>query len=435
MPNLQISNIIPVSESLVIFVFGSDFSVFSIPESRVISSTKKNDESLEQYKNIKAPDWDALKSSKEKKSGKHPKGSDSEDFTIRAATVCPNKKYFAFVTENKRLAVYDINAKKERNAKENININNSNSNNTYFTITLNSELSKKGNALCFDNTSEYIVVGDKFGDGVRYKLVPNNEDFQPETIFGHVSILTSVLIQPKPDNTSSNQSSFIVSADRDEKIRVSHYPNSYNIVSFCLGHEEFVSTLKIPTFNRDILFSGSGDGTLRVWNIGNGSCLQVVNIKQQLSILGYKEQEIGVLDICCSNSDSNQPERYPIVVVAIENINRILVFKYNKTGNNSLEFITSYKFGHIDEVPISTAFDFSNKLWISFACNSKYAPQSLMAVLEFNYETLSFDLSSNIESMALDKISTTTVEKFAEPTSMFEWGRKSYARGSSSNDL
>ena len=31
---------------------------------------------------------------------------------------------------------------------------------------------------------------------------------------------------------------FVVTADRDEKIRISCYPNSYNIHQFCLGHTE-----------------------------------------------------------------------------------------------------------------------------------------------------------------------------------------------------
>lgn len=33
---------------------------------------------------------------------------------------------------------------------------------------------------------------------------------------------------------------FLITSDRDEKVRVSHYPNAYNIGSYCLGHEEYV---------------------------------------------------------------------------------------------------------------------------------------------------------------------------------------------------
>ena len=33
---------------------------------------------------------------------------------------------------------------------------------------------------------------------------------------------------------------FLITADRDEKIRISHFPNAYNIETFCLGHKESV---------------------------------------------------------------------------------------------------------------------------------------------------------------------------------------------------
>ena len=36
---------------------------------------------------------------------------------------------------------------------------------------------------------------------------------------------------------------FIITCDRDEKIRVSHYPNAYNIHNFCLGHTDFVTCI------------------------------------------------------------------------------------------------------------------------------------------------------------------------------------------------
>ena len=31
----------------------------------------------------------------------------------------------------------------------------------------------------------------------------------------------------------------MVTADRDEKIRISHYPNSYNIHSYLMAHKEY----------------------------------------------------------------------------------------------------------------------------------------------------------------------------------------------------
>lgn len=49
-------------------------------------------------------------------------------------------------------------------------------------------------------------------------------------IVGHVSMLT--------DMTLSDDEKYIITADRDEHVRVSRYPNGYNIESYCMGHTE-----------------------------------------------------------------------------------------------------------------------------------------------------------------------------------------------------
>lgn len=51
-----------------------------------------------------------------------------------------------------------------------------------------------------------------------------------ELILGHASLLTTFLL------TADGQ--YIVTADRDEHIRVSWYPQGYTIESYCLGHQK-----------------------------------------------------------------------------------------------------------------------------------------------------------------------------------------------------
>jgi len=58
----------------------------------------------------------------------------------------------------------------------------------------------------------------------------------------------------------------IVTCDRDEKIRISSYPDGYNIRVFCLGHTQFVISLAYDEA-RKILISGSGDATVRLWTL------------------------------------------------------------------------------------------------------------------------------------------------------------------------
>lgn len=61
---------------------------------------------------------------------------------------------------------------------------------------------------------------------------------------------------------------------------MSHYPNTYNIWTYCLGHEQFVSCVRWLAKAR-LIVSGSGDGTVRLWNIdNNGKQVAIYDFKQ-----------------------------------------------------------------------------------------------------------------------------------------------------------
>ncbi|MEQ2218699.1 WD repeat-containing protein 4, partial [Xenoophorus captivus] len=80
--------------------------------------------------------------------------------------------------------------------------------------------------------------------------------------------------------TISPDDQYIITADRDEKIRVSHHKSPYNIQSYCLGHHQFVTTLQIPAEHPHWLLSGSGDGTVKLWEFESGRRLQNWDIRQ-----------------------------------------------------------------------------------------------------------------------------------------------------------
>lgn len=74
---------------------------------------------------------------------------------------------------------------------------------------------------------------------------------------------------PAPqDELSKTTREYIITADRDEHIRVSRgIPQAHVIEGYCLGHEEFVSRLCVaPGGREDILISGGGDDYLLVWD-------------------------------------------------------------------------------------------------------------------------------------------------------------------------
>ncbi|KAH8116513.1 hypothetical protein DFH11DRAFT_1829264 [Phellopilus nigrolimitatus] len=139
-----------------------------------------------------------------------------------------------------------------------------------------------------------ILTSDKFGDVHSYPLlVPTDQEGTAEPsmstpkkataapknvkrtndgklLLGHVSLLTTVLL--------SKDEKYIVTADRDEHIRVSWYPEAYTIERYCLGHRKFVSALHIPSWEPSLLISGGGDPMLKIWNWMEGATVREIGI-------------------------------------------------------------------------------------------------------------------------------------------------------------
>jgi len=80
-----------------------------------------------------------------------------------------------------------------------------------------------------------------------------------------------------------------MTADRDEHIRVSRYPQSWVIEGFCLGHTAFVSRILVPGWAPQEMLSGGGDGWLGRWRWADGKCLQRIEIAGVLEgVVGRK---------------------------------------------------------------------------------------------------------------------------------------------------
>lgn len=85
-------------------------------------------------------------------------------------------------------------------------------------------------------------------------------------------------------NTNALLRRFVITSDRDEKIRVTNFPQTEIIETYCLGHLEFVSSIEPVSASHPLILSLSGDKTLRLWNYENGKEL----LKHKLSAPGIK---------------------------------------------------------------------------------------------------------------------------------------------------
>ncbi|EDO19343.1 hypothetical protein Kpol_1036p90 [Vanderwaltozyma polyspora DSM 70294] len=122
---------------------------------------------------------------------------------------------------------------------------------------------KRPNAITITEDDKTVIIADKFGDVysmlIESPVIENiDEEFEP--ILGHVSMLTGVL------STTNNGMKFVMTSDRDEHIKISHFPQSYIVDKWLFGHKEFVSSICIPSWNSNILVSAGGDHGIFLWD-------------------------------------------------------------------------------------------------------------------------------------------------------------------------
>lgn len=186
--------------------------------------------------------------------------------------------------------------------------------------TINSE--KRVSAVAVSKDELYVCFADKFGvvwivdlAGLAENQALSNN--KAVAMFGHYcSIITSLEFSP--------DGRFIVSADRDFKIRVSVFPKNplkgvHEIQSFCLGHSEFVSCLTFmrnSDFPEGFLVSGSGDSTVCLWDVKSGSLLCKSEVGKEAGL--SEECHPAVTDLCATPDGS-------LIAVAVQSLQGILL--------------------------------------------------------------------------------------------------------------
>ncbi|KAK7421962.1 tRNA (guanine-N(7)-)-methyltransferase non-catalytic subunit trm82 [Neonectria punicea] len=170
-------------------------------------------------------------------------------------------------------------------------------------------------------------------------------DFELTQLLGHVSMLTSLVLG------ESDGRRYILTADRDEHIRVSRYiPQAHVIEGFCFGHKEFVSAMTISLSKREVLISGGGDEDLFVWDWKSSKLLSK---KSLLSLAQEIVPELAKVAVCGLETFVYPTEtgNLTYVVAICEDIQAI--FSWQLTEDNALNHPSIIQ---LPGKPLDTAF-------------------------------------------------------------------------------
>ncbi|CAH1762077.1 8658_t:CDS:2 [Entrophospora sp. SA101] len=184
-------------------------------------------------------------------------------------------------------------------------------------------------SIAFNSQGSQIITADKFGDVYRYPINASNDNQNAvDLLLGHVSMVTDMILTPN--------NKFIITADRDEHIRVSRFPKGHNIESYCLGHTQFLSKLHILPWSTDFLLSAGEQN------------------EKKLLTSEYNNNEFAVTTITSSSISKH-------IALVIEKFPGVVILNWNET-NQSIEFKTIL-YSSID--PLDIAYDLRGNLWVS----------------------------------------------------------------------
>ena len=166
------------------------------------------------------------------------------------------KKLFSCADSDKSVLIFDIDLTNETNCLK---------------LVKRQPFPKRPNAITISDDEKTVIMADKFGD--VYSIPTEGESLENindelDPILGHVSMLTDVLFKK-----DSNGKRYILSADRDEHIKISHFPQSFIVDKWLFGHSQFVSSICSPLWKSNFLFSAGGDDYVYLWDWESGKKL------------------------------------------------------------------------------------------------------------------------------------------------------------------
>mmetsp|Transcript_17031 Transcript_17031/g.20795 ORF Transcript_17031/g.20795 Transcript_17031/m.20795 type:complete len:494 (-) Transcript_17031:2133-3614(-) len=198
-----------------------------------------------------------------------------------------------------------------------------------------------------DASSYIIVAGDLAGDATAFHLGSNgnienkatNEQLS-RVLVGHTaSVLTSVKIVEEYGKCSK-----ILTCDRDEKVRISSFPQTYQVEGYLL-HDSYVSDVQIVGMETKEKIKSCitccGDGTIRLWNYDN--CQEIIRVN------------VPIRD---DNNNDNNDDNYKPVRVAVNSLGNIAAVMYDAWKSIQLFSVTISdeiaSLNHIQDVKLSS---------------------------------------------------------------------------------
>eukprot|EP00698_Gefionella_okellyi_P000402 TRINITY_DN1035_c0_g1_i1.p1 TRINITY_DN1035_c0_g1~~TRINITY_DN1035_c0_g1_i1.p1 ORF type:complete len:355 (+),score=57.29 TRINITY_DN1035_c0_g1_i1:915-1979(+) len=176
-----------------------------------------------------------------------------------------------------------------------------------------------------------LLTADRYGDILAFDIQSDLTVLKPRLLIGHLSVVVGSI--PSLDRR------YLISCDRDSKIRVSGYPNTFDIAAYCLGHTASVASITTVPHQPQLLISSGGDGSVRLWKFADGELLRSAQLAVSTVTHG----------VCCSAV-------HPVCAASVEGQNAIHIIRISD--------MTVQQRIDLQSAPSDFKFDQFGRLWI-----------------------------------------------------------------------
>ncbi|KAJ6229331.1 wd40 repeat protein [Anaeramoeba flamelloides] len=259
--------------------------------------------------------------------------------------------YFSVGLHNKKFFVYDNNFE-----------------------TIHSDTLKKGNpgSIIFHPTEKSILITDNvysykipFGERKEMDIEKEKQKEQEnekqkknqkdtnehKAVLGHTAIITQALM--------TFDKKFYITCDIARRIRVSNFPEIYDIHVFCLGHTDSVTSMAIHPASNEQFLTGGGlsDNSIILWNFQNGEIIHQYKFSTNTNEQ-YHKKAVLKLSYC--------PKDPQYFIAILKSVPTPFLFQINSKKEIELaKIIKLPDFPQDDEIS-NVQFDQNSNLWVSF---------------------------------------------------------------------